>query len=366
MLSLVAVSTLLLGANALTPSNIMRRTDGSLTGIKYTGVGGSGSYQEVTNMVAGTWPSCTANPSCEQSPKEVSGNLAPFDDEITVAFRGPLNVKNIAVYQPGNSSAATWSQTSSWAAGGATNNLVFMNNMGGGLSGQWTICGGASQSYANGTWDGSAASPTTGSSGYLPETMEINIMTNETCADSACSGFSRGTANHGWSGSKLMVLTFNMPPSSDASNVPAIWALNAQVVRAAQYGCNCRGEGGNGGCGELDILEVIAGSDTDNAISEIYSFKGATGSGASAFPRPTGDDVTYGVIFDVQSDTIAIQQFTEWDFTQNAVPRSIIEGYLGASGAMAVSFSSNARRADRRSIFVWLVLASTLFWFWLD
>lgn len=73
MLSLVAVSTLLLGANALTPSNIMRRTDGSLTGIKYTGVGGSGSYQEVTNMVAGTWPSCTANPSCEQSPKEVSG-----------------------------------------------------------------------------------------------------------------------------------------------------------------------------------------------------------------------------------------------------------------------------------------------------
>lgn len=30
----------------------------------------------------------------------------------------------------------------------------------------------------------------------------------------------------------------------------------AQVVRTAQYGCNCRGAGGNGGCGEFDIVEA--------------------------------------------------------------------------------------------------------------
>lgn len=29
-----------------------------------------------------------------------------------------------------------------------------------------------------------------------------------------------------------------------------------QVVRTAQYGCNCRGAGGNGGCGEFDIVEA--------------------------------------------------------------------------------------------------------------
>lgn len=29
-----------------------------------------------------------------------------------------------------------------------------------------------------------------------------------------------------------------------------------QVVRTAQYGCNCRGMGGNGGCGEFDIVEA--------------------------------------------------------------------------------------------------------------
>ena len=122
-----------------------------------------------------------------------------------------------------------------------------------------------------------------------------------------CAGFSRGTANHGWAGSKFFVFTFDMPASSDASKTPAIWALNAQIVRAAQYGCNCRGVGPKG-CGELDILETIAGTDTTHAISEIYAPKGATGSGASFFARPADGPATYGVLFDVQTDAIAIQR----------------------------------------------------------
>lgn len=68
---------------------------------------------------------------------KLKGPLAPFNEELTFNFRGPLNLYNIAVYQPG-SSGATWTQTSSWAAGQAPNNLVFMNNMGGGASGEWS------------------------------------------------------------------------------------------------------------------------------------------------------------------------------------------------------------------------------------
>ena len=64
----------------------------------------------------------------------MAGNLAPFNEEMTFNFRGPMNLFNIAVYQP-NGSGAAWTQTSSWAAGQAPNNLVFMNNMGGGASG---------------------------------------------------------------------------------------------------------------------------------------------------------------------------------------------------------------------------------------
>ena len=66
-----------------------------------------------------------------------SGALAPFNEEMTFNFRGPMNLFNIAVYQP-DASGATWNQVSTWTAGKAPNNLVFMNNKGGGASGEFS------------------------------------------------------------------------------------------------------------------------------------------------------------------------------------------------------------------------------------
>ncbi|KAI0330407.1 hypothetical protein GY45DRAFT_1250894 [Cubamyces sp. BRFM 1775] len=334
----------------LTPNNLVATsTTGALSALKYTNVGGAGEYNEVTNIIPGNFPTCDANPFCITQPKQISGNLAPFDEEMTIVFRGPMTISNIAVYQPTNATSATWKQVSSWEAGKQPSNLVFMNNMGGtNNSGEWSICAGASQSYANGDWTSAVPTPNAEiAHGTLSGADEINIMTAEECSESnPCSGFSRGTANHGWAGSKFFVFTFDMPASSDASQVPAIWALNAQIVRAAQYGCNCRGVG-PGGCGELDILETIAGSDVNQAISEIYTPKATTGSGTSFFARPLTGQVTYGVIFDVQTDSIAIQHYTEWDYTQTAVTRSVVEGYLNAP-AMTISLeaAANGRRAE--------------------
>ncbi|KAI0827752.1 putative TOS1-like glycosyl hydrolase-domain-containing protein [Trametes gibbosa] len=333
------------------PNNLVTAsTSGALSALKYTNVGATGSYNEVTDIIPGTFPTCSANPFCVTKPKQISGKLAPFDDELTVAFRGPLNLYNIAVYQPTNASSATWKQVSSWTAGNKPDNLVFMNNMGGQESGEWSICAGSSQSYASGDWTASVSSANAQiANGALDETHEVNIMSSTPCSSSAqCTGFSRGTANHGWSGSKFFVFTFDMPPSSDPSKVPAIWALNAQIVRAAQYGCNCRGVG-PGGCGEVDLLETLAadGANPDQAISEIYSPKGATGSGRSFFARPKNGKVTYGAIFDVQTDSIAIQQYTDWDYGTQQITRSVVDGYLNAP-AMKVSFegSSNSKRAN--------------------
>lgn len=68
----------------------------------------------------------------------LQGNLAPFDDEVGFSFRGPLNIENIAIYQPPNDTAATWKLTSSWATGQDPLNMVFMSNMGGSVSGNWS------------------------------------------------------------------------------------------------------------------------------------------------------------------------------------------------------------------------------------
>lgn len=73
----------------------------SITALKYTSVGGSGSYQQVTDMIPGVFPSCNVTPSCIQNQMmNVSGNLAPFDEDVSIVFAGPMNLYNIAVYQP--------------------------------------------------------------------------------------------------------------------------------------------------------------------------------------------------------------------------------------------------------------------------
>lgn len=66
-----------------------------------------------------------------------TGNLAPFNEEMTFNFRGPMNLYNIAVFQP-DASGATWTRKSSWAAGQPADNLVFMNNLGGTASGEFS------------------------------------------------------------------------------------------------------------------------------------------------------------------------------------------------------------------------------------
>lgn len=139
-LTAIAVTSLAWGANAqaIPPNVVAASISGALSAAKYTGVGGSGTYNQVTNMIAGDWPSCTANPSCITAPTSVSGPLAPFDQDMTFNFRGPMTLYNIAVYQPANTTGATWKRVSNWAQNQAPDNMVFMNNMGGGASGVWT------------------------------------------------------------------------------------------------------------------------------------------------------------------------------------------------------------------------------------
>ncbi len=60
--------------------------------IKYESIGFSGSYDKISSMDDS---SC----SCSSSSYSFSGNLAPLDEELSVHFRGPINLKQFAVYQ---------------------------------------------------------------------------------------------------------------------------------------------------------------------------------------------------------------------------------------------------------------------------
>lgn len=68
-----------------------------MNAITYTGVGGSGSYNKITAMDS-------TSGTCSSSAYGYSGSLSPFDEEVSMHFRGPLNLKQFAVYTPSSSS----------------------------------------------------------------------------------------------------------------------------------------------------------------------------------------------------------------------------------------------------------------------
>ncbi|DAZ99033.1 TPA: hypothetical protein N0F65_010919, partial [Lagenidium giganteum] len=243
---------------------------------------------------------CPSSNTCEQTAKPVSGPLAPFDEDLTLALRGPLNIDNIAVFAP--SSTGEWARVSSYArADGSVDNMVFLNNKGGdpAKSGVFSYCAGMSQSFATATAQDATSQATT-FGGTLDDGIELNVMSGLSCDDpSANCGFSRGVAYQGWAGGAKIFMVKAQMPQGSGKNVPSIWLLNGQVVRTAQYGCNCRGFADNGpwkgGCGELDIAEVIP--EDNNAVSStIYSFKGSRGADAYS-PRPVDKSVVYVTIF---------------------------------------------------------------------
>ncbi|KAL1303661.1 hypothetical protein AAFC00_007016 [Neodothiora populina] len=66
--------------------------------VTYTGLSGSGSYNKVTSMDS-------TSSTCSSSPFGYSGSMSPLDEEVSLHFRGPLALKQFAVYTPGSSSS---------------------------------------------------------------------------------------------------------------------------------------------------------------------------------------------------------------------------------------------------------------------
>ncbi|CAM9665667.1 unnamed protein product [Pylaiella littoralis] len=318
-----------------------------------TNVGGAGYYDDVVDMIGGENMQCPSfDDACVKEEVCVSGDLAPFD-EVSVAFRGPLNLYNIAWYE--GTAERTLERTTTWTPGELGENIAFMNNRGavGDCAGVWSICGGNGQSFSDetGTF---CASETTAFNGNLPNDNEVNIMTGWECASQEQCGFFRDVGMRGWTGgedgTKVMMFELDMPHCEEEDckwNRPAVWALNARVMRTAQYGCNCRGRGGNGGCGEFDILEGIVGNKySDMLFTQVYDFKGASSPGtAKYFERPS-EKTTYAAIFRGGDDSyLQVAQLDGWDFTAESLTPSQLDDMKGSQEETHAIYSVDSRSA---------------------
>eukprot|EP00752_Nemacystus_decipiens_P009999 g8915.t1 len=312
-----------------------------ITNVVIGNLGGEGTYKDVESMAPGADMQCTdTNAACVQKDVTVSGPLSPFDEGVSVAFRGPMNIHNIAWYEGERNSldkTSTWTPTSS-------DNLVFMTNQGGstGCSGEWTICGGSSQSYADASGNSCSSKPEQ-FNGMLDSDQGVNIMTSTECTDEASCGFYRPTGMEGWKGgadgTKVMVFEVDMPHCgtegfSDCTwNRPAVWALNSKVVRTAQYGCNCRGAGGNGGCGEFDIVEAVIGVEhPDMMFTTVYDFKGTGAPGHGKYFLRPSVPTHYAAIFRGGDGAyLQVVQLTGFDYSQTSLSGSFLDSLKSAS-----------------------------------
>ena len=310
----------------------------AVTALTYTNVGAAGDYAEVvTGWSKAT--GCVGDPSgnlCKttyRKPKHVEGALAPFNEEMTLVFAGPVELYQMAVYAPDQSG---WGRTAYWDRC-VTSGLAFTGNK------SWYECGGFVQSYV--TADGTAESEQPVQfSGSIPAGTEVHVMSSQPCSDASAGsdcGWSSGLALHGFrgdsAGSKIIATTFRMPVGS---KTPAYWILPSQVVRSSQYGCNCRGAGSDptykGGCGELDVAEILGGVTTSlEATTTLYSFQDITGGGDVTFERPVKEASTFLVIFDAPTRQIAIRRLAAGDFDfASAIPAQRVREWLQQSSTL--------------------------------
>ncbi|KAH7462588.1 hypothetical protein KRP22_005011 [Phytophthora ramorum] len=295
---------------------------------------------------AGTYGKVTEMSFCTTEDVSLTDPVGPMSEEVTMVFRGPMNIYNIAVFS--GSSGSDWSKLSSYDAdAGTQSNMVFMNN----LNIDYTGADSSPQGYstADGTatatestiFGGSLADASdasvTGGGPCVSTGCEVNIMTETNCADEdGCTGYYDDMGFHGWDGGMKMFVTKVEMPTGSSANLPAIWMLNAQVVRASQYGCNCRGEGSEGGCGELDVAEVIETNTAQDKVSTHYYFyDGSVSPGGDNYAtRPTDSAVTYVTIYDNSGEgVVKIIEIggDDFDFSVDSVSADTVSTWLSAS-----------------------------------
>ncbi|ODQ51076.1 hypothetical protein SAICODRAFT_67294 [Saitoella complicata NRRL Y-17804] len=210
------------------------------------------------------------------------------------------------------------------ASSGTAENIVFMNNMGGvNGSGSWSSCFGNTLSYANANGVDAAAVPQILEDVTIPSNKEVIIFSGEACDDSCGYVADGAPAYKGFSGGDKMFLFEFMMPTDSAStssfnlDMPAIWALNAQIPRTLQYGdasCSCW----TTGCGELDLFEVLT-TGLDYMTTTLHDFQGTGtqyGGGGSSdyFVRPKTSYMQAAVVFSSSDKTIKLAEISNVDF----------------------------------------------------
>ncbi len=275
---------------------------GAFTGIDFgtTSDGGTVTYQNIG--ATGSYPSVcapTGNMCCKKTVTVTSDKLTPWDQELIMTLRGPLDIRQFATYQPTvEGQASPWKLVSSWDARNpaGAKGIAFSGN----------------------------ATPNTAFKGTIGSVCLVNASTDKpfgcgTTSNPYCAAGSQNQ-NAGWAGSKMFVVLASAPhvgtggittaqscvPAGDNwSDAPWFGISLGELIREGAFSnCNCYTVKPNvgDGCGQINALEVI---NDNNSFANLELFSSNFFSYGGDFGGPCPSCKTAGLPANVDLVTSA-------------------------------------------------------------
>jgi hypothetical protein len=261
---------------------------GTFTGVDYgpASEGGTVTFQNIGK--AGSYPSVcapTGNMCCRQT-KTITGNqLTPWDEDLIMTLRGPLDIRQFATYQPvTEGQPGNWQLVSSWDS--------------------------RTPSAAKGIAFSGDAAPNTAFNGIVGSTCLVNASTDKAfgCGpmSSPYCAANSSNKNLGWSGSKMFVFLASMPHvgtggittaqncgavTNGWQDAPWIGLSVGELIRAGAFSsCQCyeTTQYHGDGCGQINALEVINDNDTTGNYKNLEIFSSNFFGYAGDFGGPCG------------------------------------------------------------------------------
>jgi hypothetical protein len=261
---------------------------GAFTGLDFGAAsdGGTVTFQNIGK--AGSFPSICApngNMCCRQTKTITSDKLTPWDEDLIMTLRGPLDIRQFATYQP-----VTEGQPSNWQ-----------------LVSSWDV---RTPSAAKGIAFSGDAAPKTAFNGIVGSTCLVNASTDKAFGCGPMSSpycdANSSNKNLGWSGSKMFVFLASMPHVGTGGittaqncgavtngwhDAPWIGLSVGELIRAGAFSsCQCyevtpyHGDG----CGQINALEVINDNDTSGNYKNLEIFSSNFFGYAGDFGGPCG------------------------------------------------------------------------------
>lgn len=281
--------------------------------LQFDNVGYTGYYYPVGIIQAISDGTCNCAKDYD-NPVTFSGAIAPLNEELTVHFRGPINLLKFGFYTTDSYSSGStdgsWTREAYYdAESGTANNVTFLGNYG-----NSNECLGNASDYLSSNGLELADSSEILDNVNISSALEFTIASGVECADETDCGAYRedGQAYHGFGGvNKMFLFEFRAPSDTseegetnhtDGYDMPAIWLLNAATVRTSQYPTNANCTAWNSGSGEFDIFEVMNYTERNHFYSTIHDFQGTddigTGLQNFGYLERTPDSIMLGgVVF---------------------------------------------------------------------